>query len=109
MPRKLLDSVHEQEAKEEEIKKAKEKIEVKKPIEKIISKDGMKDKQISAKVNVKMYNAFTTINKMQGISNNSALNMLMAKYVRENRSLLEESDSIYWHSSELYTKYYLLY
>ena len=101
MPRKLLDSVHEQEAKEEEIKKAKEKIDVKKPIE--------KDKQISAKVNVKMYNAFTTINKMQGISNNSALNMLMAKYVRENRSLLEESDSIYWHSSELYTKYYLLY
>lgn len=62
------------------------------PVEKIVSKDGVKDKQISAKVNMKMYNAFTTINKAQGISNNSALNMLMAKYVRENRAILEEED-----------------
>lgn len=85
MARKLLDTVQEQEAKEE-MKKATEK----KPIEKIISKEGAKDKQISAKVNMKMYNAFTTINKIQGISNNSALNMIMAKYVRENKKLLDE-------------------
>ena len=60
--------------------------------EKIISKDGTKDKQISAKVNVKTYNAFTIINKAQGLSNNSALNMLISKYVRENRMLLEDEN-----------------
>ncbi|MDU5439786.1 hypothetical protein ABHA56_08405 [Blautia wexlerae] len=64
------------------------------PVEKIISKDGAKDKQISAKVNMKMYNAFTTINKAQGVSNNSALNMLIAKYVRENRFILDEEDML---------------
>ena len=53
-------------------------------MERIISRDGAKDKQISAKVNMKIYSAFTTINKLQGISNNSALNMLITKYVREN-------------------------
>lgn len=86
MARKLLDTVQEQEAKEE-VKK-----EEKKPIEKIISKEGAKDKQISAKVNMKMYNAFTTINKMQGLSNNSALNMIMTKYIRENKNLLEDEE-----------------
>ena len=89
MARKLLDTVQEQEAKEAEEKKAKEKKDARKPIEKIISKNGAKDKQISAKVNMKMYNEFTEINKMQGLSNNSALNMIMAKYIRENKGLLE--------------------
>ena len=46
--------------------------------------------QISAKVNMKMYSAFTTINKRQGVSNNSAINMLIANYVRENRDILED-------------------
>ena len=73
----------------------------KKPIEQIISKDGMKDKQISAKVNLKMYNEFTAINKIQGLSNNSALNMLISKYVRENRSILDEWNLGVWQS-ELY-------
>lgn len=93
MPRKLLDTVQEMEAieaKKTEEKKEKESHEVKRPIEKIISKEGAKDKQISAKVNMKMYNAFTAINRMQGLSNNSAINMIMAKYVRENKSLLED-------------------
>ena len=65
-------------------------VERKAPIDQIISKDGAKDKQISAKVNMKMYSAFTTINKRQGVSNNSALNMLIANYVRENRDILED-------------------
>ncbi len=58
-------------------------------VEKITSESG-KDKQISAKVNGKMYKQFTMINDAQGLSNNSALNMLISKYVRENKALLEE-------------------
>ena len=93
---RLIDSM-----KEEELQKFKEEQEKetsnvirKAPVEQIISKDGAKDKQISAKVNMKMYSAFTTINKRQGVSNNSALNMLIANYVRENRDILED-DGIY--------------
>lgn len=93
---RLIDSM-----KEEELQKFKEEQEKetsnvirKAPVEQIISKDGAKDKQISAKVNMKMYNVFTLINKAQGMSNNSALNMLIAKYVRENRVILDE-DSIF--------------
>lgn len=56
----------------------------------IASKDGSKDKQISAKVNGNMYATFSAINKAQGISNNSALNMIMTKYVRENKNILDE-------------------
>ena len=91
---RLIDTLQEEEL--QEIKEEQEKENfgsVKKaPIDQIISKDGAKDKQISAKVNMKMYSAFTTINKAQGISNNSALNMLIAKYVRDNRAILEEDD-----------------
>lgn len=61
-------------------------------VKKIASNDGVKDQQISAKVNRSMYSAFTTINKAQGVTNNSALNMLIAKYVRENRDILEEEN-----------------
>lgn len=43
---------------------------------------------------MKMFNAFTKINRMQGLSNNSALNMIITKYVRENKSLLDEDDFI---------------
>ena len=58
-------------------------------LNKISSKDG-KDKQISAKVNSNVYALFTEINKAQGISNNSALNMILTKYVRENKAILDE-------------------
>jgi hypothetical protein len=100
---RLIDTLQEeelQEMKEEQketasvVKKAPASVVKKAPVEKIISKDGAKDKQISAKVNMKMYNAFTTINKAQGVSNNSALNMLIAKYVRENRFILDEEDML---------------
>ena len=50
----------------------------------------MKDKQISAKVNEKSWENFTKINKVQGLSNNSALNMIINKYVRENKGIIEE-------------------
>lgn len=64
------------------------------PVERIISKDGMKDRQVSAKVNSKLYDSFTKINKEQGLSNNSALNMLISKYVRENQDILDR-DSLF--------------
>lgn len=93
---RLIDTLQEEEIQElkEEQEKDNSIVERKTPIDQIISKDGAKDKQISAKVNMKMYSAFTTINKRQGVSNNSALNMLIANYVRENRDILED-DGIY--------------
>ncbi len=58
-------------------------------VTKITSESPEKDKQISAKVNEKVYKAFTEINKAQGLSNNSALNMIINKYVRDNKGLLD--------------------
>ena len=55
-----------------------------------IADNSGKDKQISAKVNEKVYGLFTQINKAQGISNNSALNMSNSRYVRENKGILDE-------------------
>lgn len=55
-----------------------------------IADNSGKDKQISAKVNEKVYGLFTQINKAQGISNNSALNMIISRYVRENKGILNE-------------------
>ena len=55
-----------------------------------IADNSGKDKQISAKVNEKVYGLFTKINKAQGISNNSALNMIISRYVRENKGILNE-------------------
>ena len=86
MAKRLIDTLQVM----EEVEPVEEKSVKRKPVGQIISKDGMKDKQISAKVNLKMYNEFTAINKLQGLSNNSALNMLISRYVRENRSLLDE-------------------
>ena len=63
----------------------------KKPaVTKITSHDGAKDKPISAKVNSNMYALFTAINRESGLSNNSALNMLISEYVREKKYLLNE-------------------
>lgn len=44
-----------------------------------------KNKMISASVNVENYAEFTRINKAKGMSNNSALNMLIADYVNNNQ------------------------
>lgn len=48
-----------------------------------------KDKVISAKVNSIVYEKFTRINKERGLPNNSALNMLIAEYVRDNSDWIE--------------------
>ncbi len=55
-----------------------------------IADDRGKNKQISAKVNEKLYNIFTEINQKQGLSNNSAINMILTKYVREYKGILED-------------------
>ena len=91
---RLIDTLQEEELQDvkEEQEKENSNATKKAPVERIISRDGAKDKQISAKVNMKIYSAFTTINKLQGISNNSALNMLITKYVRENKEILEEDN-----------------
>ncbi len=59
------------------------------PVSRITNDSSAKDKQISAKVNETVYQMFTNINKAQGLSNNSALNMIINKYVRENKGILE--------------------
>ncbi len=49
-----------------------------------------KDKQISAKVNSETYALFADINRVIGLSNNSALNMLITNYVCEKKYLLDQ-------------------
>lgn len=89
MATRLIDQVEKIEAQEkkEVISKPDKKSS---PVARITENDFTKDKQISAKVNARTYKDFSDINKMQGISNNSALNMLISQYVRENRSIINE-------------------
>ncbi len=84
----LLDKVENQEQNDQVKQASKEP--KKKAVNEITSNDGEKDKQISAKVNNKTWANFTKINKAQGLSNNSALNMLINRYVRENKGILED-------------------
>ncbi len=93
----LLDKVNAQEAEQEknfkklpESKSNKKSSQKEAAVNQITHNSSQKDKQISAKVNEATYNMFTQINKAQGLSNNSALNMIINKYVRENKGLLEE-------------------
>ncbi|MGN0408904.1 MAG: hypothetical protein ACI4E3_00705 [Candidatus Fimousia sp.] len=83
----LLEKVNEQEAKQADVRiEKKKKISA---VSQIAVLDGSKDKQISAKVNAQSWEFFTRINKVQGLSNNSALNMIINKYIRENKGMLE--------------------
>lgn len=91
----LLDKVNAQEAEQEEKKtqlpRPNHRETKKEPaVTQITHNSSQKDKQISAKVNDETYKMFTQINRAQGLSNNSALNMIINKYVRENKGLLEE-------------------
>lgn len=79
----LFDKVQENENQEEQVSKDKKAV-------KKITKTAIKDKTVSAKFNSEIYNRFTEINKAQGITNNSALNMILTKYVRENSDLIDE-------------------
>ena len=94
--RRLIDDLKERELERirQEQKGTTSNISKRPPVERIISKDGMKDRQASLKVNSKLYDTFTKINKEHGLSNNSALNMLISKYVRENEHILDR-DSMF--------------
>jgi len=48
----------------------------------------LKDKVISAKVNSETWDAFTSINRSRGMTNNSALNMLISNYVHDHKDIL---------------------
>lgn len=52
------------------------------------SESKIKDKVVSAKVYPETWERFTQINKAQGITNNSAINMIITKYIRENEEIL---------------------
>jgi hypothetical protein len=73
----------------EKVQETEPKRKKKSPVDRLTSVTGSKDKQISAKVNERTYELFTKINKTQGLSNNSVLNQLIYKYVRENKGVLE--------------------
>lgn len=91
MAKKLLDKVKRQEEQENQAADENKSGAPKKnrALYNISSKGSSKDRQISAKVNSGMYAMFSQINEAQGISNNSALNMIISKYVRENKGILE--------------------
>lgn len=55
-------------------------------------KSGVKDRSFSGKINSGVYELFTAINKKNGLSNNSALNLIITEYVREKKYLLEEEE-----------------
>ena len=47
-------------------------------------------RQVSALVGAKMWEQFTEINRKNGMTNNSCVNMLIMNFIRENRAILEE-------------------
>lgn len=64
------------------------------PIKEMTEVGKGKDRQISAKVNSKTYKLFTDINRANGLSNNSALNMIISQYVRSNKEILKDEDML---------------
>lgn len=48
-----------------------------------------KDKVITAKVYPETWAHFTAINKAQGMTNNSVINMLISEYVRNKKEILK--------------------
>lgn len=49
-----------------------------------------KDKGFSVKTTPTVFSNFTKINQYYGMSNNSVLNQLIVKYIRENQNILDE-------------------
>lgn len=48
-----------------------------------------KDKVVTAKVYPETWAEFTAINKAQGMTNNSVINMLISEYVRNKKEILK--------------------
>ena len=48
-----------------------------------------KDRVVTAKVYPDTWETFTAINRAQGMTNNSVINMLISEYVRKKKEILE--------------------
>ena len=55
----------------------------------IVGSNKIKDKVISAKVYPETWATFTAINKAQGMTNNSVINMLISEYIRNKKEIIE--------------------
>lgn len=87
--RRLIDEVQNM----EQLELNEKIVDRKSPVDRLTTaNDGSKDKQISAKVNERTYSLFTLINKTQGLSNNSVINQLIYKYVRDNKGVLDDEN-----------------
>lgn len=56
----------------------------------VISPVQKKDKVVTAKVYPETWAEFTAINRAQGMTNNSAINMLISNYILEKQALLKK-------------------
>jgi hypothetical protein len=52
-----------------------------------------KTKGFSVKTTPSIFNKFAQINQYYGMSNNSVLNQLIVKYIRENQNILDELEN----------------
>ena len=59
---------------------------------KIVSGE-QKNKGFSVKTTPTTFNKFSKINQYYGMSNNSVMNQLIVKYIRENQGILDELES----------------
>lgn len=59
---------------------------------KIVSGE-QKDKGFSVKTTPTIFSKFTKINQYYGMSNNSVVNQLIVKYIRENQGILDELET----------------
>ncbi|SEH41228.1 hypothetical protein [Selenomonas sp. KH1T6] len=72
-----------------EMVEANNTMEKKSVVQKMVNSNKRPDmRQISAKVNRETYEKFTEICRLNGMSNNSCLNMIIAEFVREKVHLL---------------------
>ena len=79
--------------KEEKLQEEKEITTKKSPVKKMVSSPvEMKSKKISAAIKPSIFDKFQKICAVQGLSVNSALNMLMANYVKEHAEELAASE-----------------
>lgn len=57
---------------------------------KVIAGSENKDKGFSVKTTPSTFDKFSRINQYYGMSNNSVINMLITKYIQDNKHILDE-------------------
>ena len=60
-----------------------------KTVKSLVGSNKIKDKVVSAKVYPETWAKFTAINRAQGMTHNSVINMLISQYIRDNKEILE--------------------